>query len=297
MLLYNEFMQEILTEEKTQNKILLIDGHNLLFQMFFGMPARIKGKNGNAVQGTLGFTAAVLKMIKTLNPTHVLVVFDGEHHNARCDINQDYKANRPDYNTLSQEENPFSQLNDVYNALDYLKIARFECTTCECDDLIAGYANALGAENQVIICSYDSDFFQLISDNVKIFRYRGDSSTVCDKQYLKQKFDILPCQYADFKSLTGDNADNVKGADKIGQKTASKLINEYFTLENLLQKTSEVKRDCIRKSLIENTNRLKDNYKIIKLDGCTNLPFTLESLTFEKPTVNATQVLKGINLF
>ena len=290
-------MQEITNDKNLKNKLLLIDGHNLLFQMFFGMPARIKGKNGKAVQGVLGFVGALLKMIKTVTPTHLLVVFDGEHPNERREINCDYKANRPNYSELSEDQNPFSQLEGIYSALDYLKIKRYECPDCECDDLIASYAKNIGVNEEIVICSYDSDFFQLITDNVTIFRYKGDSSIVCDKQYLAKKFAITPEQYADFKSLTGDGADNVKGADKIGPKTASKLINEYFTLENLLKNVNEIKRPCIKNSLEQNAERLKNNYKIIKLTNQAKLPFSIGELTYEKPQINASAVLKAIGLF
>ena len=78
------------------NRILIVDGHNLLFQMFYGMPARITNSLGKAIQGTLGFVGALLKMIRAVQPTHVFVAFDGECENARTEIDSDYKANRPD---------------------------------------------------------------------------------------------------------------------------------------------------------------------------------------------------------
>ena len=65
-------------------RLLLIDGSNLLFQMFFGMPARIVNREGKAIQGTLGFTGALLKIIRMVNPTHAAVIFDGEHENGSC---------------------------------------------------------------------------------------------------------------------------------------------------------------------------------------------------------------------
>ena len=122
------------------NRLLLVDGSNLLFQMFFGMPARIVNKQGKAIQGTLGFVGALLKIIRKTQPTHIAVLFDGEHENDRSRINADYKANRADYSQVSEEENPFSQLPDVYTALDFLQIEHAETEDCETDDWIAGYA-------------------------------------------------------------------------------------------------------------------------------------------------------------
>lgn len=97
-------------------RFLIVDGSNLLFQMFFGMPARIVNSQGKAIQGTLGFAGALLKIIRRVSPTHIVVIFDGEHENARSVLDPGYKANRPDYSEAAEEENPFSQLNDVYAA-------------------------------------------------------------------------------------------------------------------------------------------------------------------------------------
>lgn len=174
------------------NRLLIVDGHNLLFQMFFGMPARIVNNHGKAIQGTLGFVGALLKIIRMVEPTHVTVLFDGQHENGRSALNPDYKANRIDYSETPEDENPFSQLYDVYAALDFLGIKHTETTTCEADDLIAGYALCYGQENEIIISSFDSDFFQLITDHVSVLRYRGKDTVICTPAYIKEKFGITP---------------------------------------------------------------------------------------------------------
>ncbi len=228
------------------NRILIVDGHNLLFQMFFGIPARIVNEQGKAIQGTLGFVGALLKIIRKVKPTHIAVLFDGENENSRLELNSDYKANRPDYSKIPDEKNPFSQLNDICDALDYLGIKHTEADICETDDLIAGYALTHGQENEIIISSFDSDFFQLITDKVSVLRYRGEKTVICTPDYITQKFGITPSQYADFKSLTGDASDNIKGADKIGPKTAALLLNEFGTLENILANSNNIKKPSIK---------------------------------------------------
>lgn len=183
------------------NRLLAIDGSDLSFQMFFGMPARIVNEQGKAIQGTLGFVGALLRIIRRTEPTHVAVLFDGEHENNRSQINADYKANRIDYSQTPEEETPFSQLPDVCVALDYLRIK---------------YA-------EIVISSFDSDFFQLITDKVSVLRYRGEKTVICNPDYINDKFHIKPNQYADFKSLTGDISDNIRGADKVGPKTSTTI--------------------------------------------------------------------------
>lgn len=73
-------------------RLLIVDGSNLLFQMFFGMPARIVNEQGRAIQGTLGFIGALLKIIRRTEPTHIIVLFDGEHENSRVSLDSAYKA-------------------------------------------------------------------------------------------------------------------------------------------------------------------------------------------------------------
>ena len=278
------------------NRLLIVDGHNLLFQMFYGMPARIVNDQGKAIQGTLGFVGALLKIIRKVEPTHITVLFDGEHENDRSSLNPDYKANRIDYSETPEEDNPFSQLNDVYAALDFLGIKHAETTSCEADDLIAGYALTYGNESEIIISSFDSDFFQLITDQVSVLRYRGKDTVICTPEYIKEKYGITPTQYADFKSLTGDTADNIKGADKVGLKTAASLLHEFGTLENILVNAENIKKPSVKESIIRNTERLKTNYKIIKLGNTASLPFSLDELVYTYSGITTIDVLRGIGL-
>lgn len=278
-------------------KLLIIDGSNLLFQMFFGMPARIVNDQGKAIQGTLGFVGAMLKIIRKVEPSHIFVVFDGEHENERCDLDSEYKPNRIDYSTVSEEKNPFSQLQDVYHALDYLGIKHIETTDCEADDLIAGYALAFGQQMEIIISSFDSDFFQLITSNVSVLRYRGEKTVICTPEYIMDKFGIAPAQYADFKSLVGDTADNIKGAEKVGIKTAAMLLEEFGTLENIIANVENIKKTSVKESIIRNAEKLRLNYLIIRLGEYSKLlPFGKQELEYCYVKITTNEVLKGIGL-
>lgn len=277
-------------------RLLMIDGSNLLFQMFFGMSARIVNAQGRPIQGTLGFTGALLKIIRQVNPSHMAVFFDGEHENPRARLDPDYKSNRKDYSQVPEEENPFSQLMDIYAALDFMGIKHAETTVCETDDLIAGYALRYGGEMETVISSFDSDFFQLISDRVSVLRYRGKETVICTPEYIINKFGIAPGQYADFKSLTGDTADHLRGADGIGPKTASVLLREFGSLENILAGAERIGRPAVRESVIRNTQRLKTNYRLIRLEGHGNLPFAMDELAYSDTGITTGEVLRGIKL-
>lgn len=277
-------------------RLLLVDGSNLLFQMFFGMPARIINAEGKAIHGTLGFVGALLKILRMTTPTHAAVLFDGEHKNERSAIHADYKASRTDYSQMPESETPFSQLPDIKAALDYLKIRHAETTDCETDDWMAAYARLADTGVELIIASFDSDFFQLISKRVSILRYRGDKTVICTPEWLQNKFDIFPSQYADFKALTGDVSDNIKGADRVGPKTAAALLHQFGSLEQLLAHTEEISKPGIQQSIRQNHERLRQNQKLIHLTGNVPLPFTLSELQYFLPDMTTTQVLKAIQL-
>ncbi len=278
------------------DKLLLVDGHCLLFQMFYGMPARILGKDGRPIQGTLGFVGALRKILAMTHPSHVAVIFDGETHNPRTDLDADYKANREDFSLVADEDNPFLQLPDIYRALDFMGIAHSETADCETDDVLAAYAKAYGGKCEVVICSQDSDFFQLISENVSVLRYRGEKSVTCDVAYTREKFGISPEQYAFFKSLTGDGSDNIKGIPGVGPKTAAALVNQFGTPESLIQNADLIKQPKLRESAKQNADRLALNIKLITLDGRATIPFLPEQMLFHGRVFTTNEVLQGIGI-
>ena len=277
------------------DKLLIVDGSNLLFQMFYGMPARIVNADGKAIQGTLGFVGALLKIIRMTQPTHVIAVFDGECENPRRELDEDYKGNRPDYSQVPEEDTPFSQLPDIYRALDTLGICHKETENCEADDWIAAYAARCG-ELEAVIVSQDSDFYQLITENVSVLRYRGKQSQLCDVAYIREKLGIEPRQYAAFKALTGDTSDNIRGAEKIGPKTAARLMNRFGDLERLLENARQIEKPSIRESVIRNRERICKNHALIALEGTCPLPYAIKDLRWQDGGLTTTGVLQRIGL-
>ena len=278
------------------DKLLIVDGMNLLFQMFYGMPARIFSRQGAPIHGTMGFLGALRKILDREQPTHVAVVFDGECENVRAELDAGYKANRPDYSQMPPEETPFCQLPDIYRALDLLGICHGETACCEADDWMAALALKWRENADVVICSYDSDLFQLISDRVSILRYRGKASQLWDRAFFESKYGIAPEQYPDHKALTGDASDNIPGVPGVGPRTATGLLKRFSGLEELLQRLDEVERESLRRSLTENGQRLRRNIRMIRLDGTYMPPFSREQLRWEKQSFTTRQVLTQLGL-
>ena len=148
----------------------------------------------------------------------------------------------------------------------------------------------------VVIVSQDSDFYQLITDNVSILRYRGKNTAIWDASRLQEKFGILPCQYAAFKALTGDASDNIRGADRIGPKTAGELMRQFGDLQTLLANPDAIRKPSVRESVIRNEPRIRKNYRLIRLDEAEELPFAPEQLRWQDRKLTTAQVLKEIGL-
>jgi DNA polymerase-1 len=264
--------------------------------MFYGMPARIVNAAGKPIQGTLGFVGALLKILRMVQPSHAAVVFDGECANPRREMDPDYKANREDLSVLPEEDTPFSQLPDIFAALDYLRIPYKETTDCEADDWMARFAWQFGGSREVVIASQDSDLFQLINQNVRILRYRGDKTVICDETYIMEKLGVTTGQYAAFKALTGDSSDNIPGIPKIGPMTAAALINRFGSLKAILDGAERIEKPSIRTSIQQHRQRALQNYRLVRLDGEGALPFSMEEMIWQDRGVTTGQVLQAIGV-
>ncbi|MDL2292216.1 hypothetical protein LJC17_01285 [Acholeplasma sp. OttesenSCG-928-E16] len=246
-------------------KLLLIDGHSLLFQMYYGMPNKIKNKDGNYIEGIIGFLGALRKIIGLISPDYIHLVFDGETNNPNKILDSNYKANRVDYSKEEAENNPFFQLPYIYDCLNKLNFSFEESVACECDDVIAGIVKKYQNDYKIIICSKDSDFFQLINDNVEVFRYAGKNSVFWTKSYFIEKYQFEPKLLVTYKSLTGDQSDNVKGLLGVGPKTATKIIKDYGDLNNLYDNLDKIESIKLKDQILENKDRLFTNHQIINL--------------------------------
>lgn len=253
---------------------MIVDGSNLLFQMFYGMPARIVNAEGRPVHGTLGFIGALMKILRVTRPRNLAVLFDGERENdERVKLMPGYKAGRRDYSDMPEVETPFSQIPDIERVLDHIGGYHKVMRTYEVDDIISSCVARFGSDYDIVIASQDSDLFQLVRENVKVLRYRGGESEICDVEYVRNRYGVEPEKIIDFKSLVGDRTDNIEGVRGVGQKIAAGLIAEYGDLENIIENAEKITRPAIRASIIEDAERLRRNYRIIRLRGLVSPPF------------------------
>lgn len=277
--------------------LLIIDGNNLLFQMFYGMPSKIYNKSGKTIHATIGFVSYLLKQIKLLNATKVVVVFDSEGSLEREDEYSDYKKNRVNnWDDLPDDEVPFNEEKYIVKCLNYLNINTIYSKGMEADDVIASLTKLYEKEIKVIISSFDSDFFQLINDNVSVIRYRGKNTVFYDKELFYDKFAFEPSKYVLYKALVGDNSDNIKGVKGIGKIRATslvKLINKIDDIENL-----DI-NEKIKLNLLSDLDILKRNIKLIELKYKDIGNYNIDDFCFDLNKVNKTnsEILSACNVF
>ncbi len=259
-------------------KIILVDGHNLLFRMFYGIPSSIKNSKGKEIKGLIGFIGSLKKLIAEFSPDSLVVIFDSEtSKTSNLEIDNDYKANRIDYTHIPSEENPFSQLPLIKKALDYLEITYLEIENYETDDYIASIVSNITSDDyQYIIVSSDSDFIQLISRNVFLYIPRGKNSILYDEKEVVKKYNVSPNKYVMFKSLVGDKSDNIKGVKGIGNITAAKIV-KYNSLQDFILNNPDSK---YAKLLINNEKMIEKNMLLITM----NKNLDVSKIVFKKLT-------------
>ena len=264
-----------------KEKLLIVDGHNLLFQMYYGIPNKIYNQDNVPIHGVIGFIGALLKIIKINNPDYIVILFDKEQELDRKKINKNYKDNRIDYSNVSDDDNPFFGLKNIYKVLDILKIKYTEVDIVEADDMIASYVFSYMDKYDIIISSQDSDFYSLINDSVNVFKYRGKKSELITKEKIFEKYCIDSKYFADYKALIGDNSDNIKGVYGIGPKTATSLINKYGNIINIIDNANEISNIKLRNKILNNISLLKENIELIKYTKIYKLPFNIQDLKLD----------------
>ena len=271
--------------------ILLVDGLNLLFRAFFGIPARIPGSDGQTIHGVVGFVGALLKALARFRPTHLVVIFDHEDGSFRDTMDENYKSNR----TIRSDEDPHSQLPYIHRALDHVGWKHCQTPGFEADDIIAAYVRRFESEAQIIILTTDSDLLQLVKPGVSVFSPRGNEPVLYGPSEVEAKYGVAPRFIPDLKALTGDKTDNLAGVPGIGPKTASDLIQRFGGVPEIFAGLDAIKSNLVQGKLIANREQVLHNLLMIRLDQRTDLPFSLSELaiTHESRQRKTMELLRG----
>lgn len=232
------------------DKLLLVDGHSILNRAFYGLPdlTNSKGEHTNAV---LGFINIVFKIMEEEKPSHFAVAFDVHEKTFRHNMFEAYKGTRS-----GMPEELRAQVPVMKELLRLMNVMVIEAPGFEADDII-GTLSRKGEEAgmEVSVLSGDRDLLQLATEKVliRIPKTKGGKTTVENyhAKEVEELYGVTPLEFIDMKGLMGDSSDNIPGVPGIGEKTASKIISTYHSIENAYEHVSEIKPKKAMENLSE----------------------------------------------
>ncbi|MBI2591793.1 MAG: hypothetical protein HYW34_03910, partial [Candidatus Brennerbacteria bacterium] len=215
--------------------LLLIDANALIHRSFHALPP-LTNHNGKAVGALYGLASALLKVIRDEPPDYAAALFDRPEPTFRKKIFKEYKAHRP-----AAPDDLIAQIIEAHNLFQEFGIKIFEQPGLEADDLIGIFSEKFKNEPdiKIVILTGDLDTLQLVEGDkvvVKTLRKGVSDTVIYNEGAVKERYDLLPNQLVDYKSLVGDQSDNIPGVPGIGPKTASRLINQFGGLDDIFKK-------------------------------------------------------------
>ena len=242
-------------------KLVLIDGHSILHRAFYGVPdlTNAKGLHTNAVYGFLNIMFRILEEEK---PDYLAVAFDVHAPTFRHEMYEAYKGTRKPMPEELREQVPV--LKDVLRAM---QVTIVEQAGLEADDILGTLAKKAQAQGmEVSLVSGDRDLLQVADEHIKIRIPKTKMGRTEVEDYYPEDvvkaFQVTPHQFIDLKALMGDSSDNVPGVPKVGQKTATELMVQYGSMEEIYAHVEEISKKSIRESLIAN-RELADLSKVL----------------------------------
>jgi DNA polymerase-1 len=213
--------------------LVLIDGSSYLYRAFHALPP-LTNSRGEPTGAVLGVLNMLLRMQREQRPERVAVVFDAPGRTFRDDLFAEYKSHRP-----PMPDDLRAQVEPLIDAVQALGLPLLRIPGVEADDVIGTLAQrAVESGLQVLISTGDKDMAQLVNEHVTLVNTMTNSSL--DRAGVKLKFDVYPEQIVDYLALVGDTSDNIPGVPKVGPKTAAKWLNEYRTLDQLLENQARI---------------------------------------------------------
>ena len=256
------------------SKIVLIDGHSILNRAFYGLPdlTNAEGLHTNAIYG---FLTIMFKLLEEEKPEYLTVAFDVHAPTFRHKMYAEYKGTRkPMADELRQ------QVPVIKEVLHALGVKTIECAGLEADDLIGTLSNRCENEGmEVTVISGDRDLLQLATEHVKIrIPKTKQGKTEIEDYYAKdveERYQVTPKEFIDLKALMGDTADNIPGVPSIGEKTATKIITQYHSIEEAHEHVDELKPPRASKALSEHWDLAVLSKELATINVKADFPYEL----------------------
>ena len=241
-------------------RLLIIDGHAYAYRAFFAIRS-LRGGGGGATNAIFGFIKIVEKLLKSLKPEYLAVVWDGGLSAERLVLLPEYKAQRP-----AMPDDLRVQFDPI---IDYLRAMGF-CSLCrdgvEADDYIASLARQAERSGlAVVIASADKDFMQLVSPAIGLSNPNDKTNRIWTRVEVREKTGVEPEQIVDWLSLMGDAVDNIPGVPGVGPKRAAELLGQFGSVAGLLERMGEVKPAGLRERVTAAAAVIRRNLEMVRL--------------------------------
>ncbi|MTA56075.1 MAG: DNA polymerase I, partial [Actinobacteria bacterium] len=261
---------------KSSKRLLLIDGHSMAYRAFYALPVdNFKTSTGQPTNAIYGFAAMIINLINQEKPTHIAVAFDVSRQTFRTEKFPEYKSNR-----AATPDEFRSQVSHIYEVVNAFGINRFELPGFEADDVIATLTKNAETEGfEVLICSGDRDTFQLVSEKTTVLYPKKGVTEMArmTPEAVIEKYGLTPKQYPDFAALRGDPSDNLPSLPGVGEKTATKWIADFGSLQDLIKSAGSISGK-VGDVLRANIDQVKLNRELTQLQTNLELPLSLDLL-------------------
>ncbi|NCT56004.1 hypothetical protein GW755_04145 [bacterium] len=277
-------------------KLLVIDFFNLMHRAFHAYPKDFATTDGRPTNAVYGLTNLLLTYIKKVNPTHIVVAFeDDEQPTFRSTEYTGYKANRTWAEDNKEESEMFyKQVPYILEVLQAFNIPYIKCNGYEADDVVGTLAKKVSKDTEIIILSNDQDMLQLVdSPNVKVLR-PARPPFVKEKEFgakeVKEKFGFGPKKIPDYKGLRGDPSDNIPGVKGIGEKTATELLMQFESLEDIYTNISKIEKKRTQTLLAESAEQAVMSKRLATI--ITGCPIEIDMEKYKVKDFNLSEVKK-----
>ncbi len=265
-------------------KLMLIDGMAAVYRAYYALNrnprVNSKGLNTSCI---LGFTTTLYDLLRSLKPTHAGVAFDLQAPTFRHEMYEAYKANRDAMPEEIQLGLPW-----VKKMIEAFRIPILTCEGYEADDVIGTLSHAAeqAGFDEVVMVTPDKDFAQLVTPHVKMYRFgrMGKPDTLMGIPEVQEKFDVQDCrQVIDLLGLWGDSSDNIPGIPGVGEKTAKKLIQQFGSIEEMVQRPGEIKNEKLRGLVQQYADQALFSKQLATISLDAPIAFDEEALRLQAP--------------
>ncbi|UCC44335.1 MAG: DNA polymerase I [Candidatus Zixiibacteriota bacterium] len=260
-----------------KKRAFLVDGSAVFYRAYFAFIRNpLINSKGENTSATFGFVNSLLKIIREEDPDYLAVVFDTKHPTFRHERYPDYKSTR-----AKMPDDLVEQLPRIHEAVEVLSLPSFEMKGYEADDIIGTMCRLCENKGLEVWCvTGDKDYFQLVTDNIRIYspRKASEPPDLLGPDEVKAKFGVPPELVVDKLALMGDSSDNVPGIPGIGPKTADALLAQFGNLDQVLENYEQIKAKGTRAKIGANLDLARLSRELVTIDCAVPIDFDPQTI-------------------